>query len=208
MFYIADDDDDCQECEEILEALEQIDGEVDQFGIDFVKIASSEAAAKYNVVNIPSLLYFRKQVPMLYDGDLHQVDRVLQWLTSQDVFEIKNEIEEVNRKMLDKLLEENEFLAVYFCKFPTKFDPIKPMPKTVNWNDDSRLIAILSFISDEKSAESRAVLDKLENIDSETDNLDITFVKMQDSRYARKWGVTKLPAIVYFRKRFPSIFRG
>lgn len=59
--------------------------------------------------------YFRKQVPMLYDGDLHQHDRILTWLTSQDVFEIKNEIEEVNRKMLDKLLEENEFLAVYFC---------------------------------------------------------------------------------------------
>ncbi|CAH0703030.1 unnamed protein product [Spodoptera exigua] len=169
------DDDDCPECEEILESLEQIDGEVDQFGIDFVKIASQEAAATYNIVNIPSLVYFRKQIPMLYDGDLHQVDRILQWLTSQDVFEIKNEIEEVNRKMLDKLLEENEFLAVYFY---------------------------------EKSAESRAVLDKLENIDSETDNLDITFVKMQDPRYARKWGVTKLPAIVYFRKRFPSIYRG
>ncbi|XP_014370434.2 uncharacterized protein LOC106720321 isoform X3 [Papilio machaon] len=169
------DDEDCPECEEILEALEQIDGEVDQYGIDFVKIANVEAAAKYNVVNIPSLVYFRKRVPMLYDGDLHHVDKVLQWLTSQDVFEIKNEIEEVNRKMLDKLLEENEFLAVYFY---------------------------------EKSMESRAVLDKLENIDSETDNLDITFVKMQDPRYARKWGVTKLPAIVYFRKRFPSIYRG
>lgn len=52
------------------------------------------------------------------------------------------------------------------------------------------------------------MLDELENIDSETDNLDITFVKMEDPRYARKWGVTKLPAIVYFRKRFPSIYRG
>lgn len=48
----------------------------------------------------------------------------------------------------------------------------------------------------------------LEKIDGETDNLDITFVKMADPRYARKWGVTKLPAIVYFRKRFPSIYRG
>lgn len=38
--------------------------------------------------------------------------------------------------------------------------------------------------------------------------MDITFVKMADPRYARKWGVTKLPAIVYFRKRFPSIYRG
>ncbi|XP_047528762.1 uncharacterized protein LOC125065277 isoform X3 [Vanessa atalanta] len=169
------DEEDCPECQDILESLEQIDGEVDQFGIDFVKIASPESAAKYNIINIPSLVYFRKQTPMFYDGDLHQVDRVLQWLTSQEVFELKNEIEEVNRKMLDKLLEENEFLAVYFY---------------------------------ENTAESRAVLDKLEKIDSETDNLDITFVKMHDPRYARKWGVTKLPAIVYFRKRFPSIYRG
>ncbi|XP_070499226.1 uncharacterized protein hlk isoform X3 [Chironomus tepperi] len=169
-------DEDCAECEEILEELENIDGEADMFGIDFVKIASLEAAHKYEVTNIPSLVYFRKQVPMLYDGDLHQYDKVLAWLTSQDVFEIKNEIEEVNRKMLDKLLDENEFLTVYF--FEHDHD------------------------------ESAAALEKLETIDSETDNLDITFVKMADSRYARKWGVTKLPALVYFRKRFPSIYRG
>lgn len=31
---------------------------------------------------------------------------------------------------------------------------------------------------------------------------------MADPRYARKWGVTQLPAIVYFRRRFPSIYRG
>lgn len=134
MVYIADDDDDCAECEEILEALEEIDGEVDQYGIDFVKIASHEAAATYNVVNIPSLVYFRKQIPMLYDGDLHQVDRVLQWLTSQDVFEIKNEIEEVNRKMLDKLLEENEFLAVYFCKLSNKSQSFRLVKIIFNLN--------------------------------------------------------------------------
>ncbi|CRK96270.1 CLUMA_CG009693, isoform B [Clunio marinus] len=169
-------DEDCSECEEILEELENIDGEADMFGIDFVKIASLEAAHKYEVTTIPSLVYFRKQMPMLYDGDLHQYDKVLSWLTSQDVFELKNEIEEVNRKMLDKLLEENEFLTVYFFEYDHD--------------------------------ESATALEKLENIDSETDNLDITFVKMADSRYARKWGVTKLPALVYFRKRFPSIYRG
>lgn len=65
---------------------------------------------------IPFTLH-RKQVPVLYDGDMHQHDKVITWLTSQDVFEIKNEIEEVNRKMLDKLLEENEFLSVFFCEF-------------------------------------------------------------------------------------------
>ncbi|XP_068148162.1 uncharacterized protein hlk isoform X2 [Drosophila tropicalis] len=169
-------DDDCAECEEILEELEEIDGEADMFGIDFVKIASIEAAKKYEIVNIPSLVYFRKQVPVLYDGDMHQHDKVITWLTSQDVFEIKNEIEEVNRKMLDKLLEENEFLSVFFYEH--------------------------------NQPDSTASLEKLENIDSETDNLDITFVKMADSRYAKKWGVTKLPAMVYFRRRFPSIYRG
>ncbi|XP_064542445.1 uncharacterized protein hlk isoform X8 [Drosophila montana] len=169
-------DDDCAECEEILEDLEEIDGEADMFGIDFVKIASVEAAKKYDVVNIPSLVYFRKQVPVLYDGDMHQHDKVITWLTSQDVFEIKNEIEEVNRKMLDKLLEENEFISVFFYEH--------------------------------NQPDSIASLEKLENIDSETDNLDITFVKMADSRYAKKWGVTKLPAMVYFRRRFPSIYRG
>lgn len=56
----------------------------------------------------------------LFLGDLHDEEKVLAWLTSQDVFEIKNEIEEVNRKMLDKLLEENEFMAVYFCKYSDK----------------------------------------------------------------------------------------
>ncbi|KAH8299820.1 hypothetical protein KR044_006425 [Drosophila immigrans] len=189
-------DDDCSECEEILEELEEIDGEADMFGIDFVKIASVEAAKTYEIVNIPSLVYFRlvatlkyyllililillfhsKQVPVLYDGDMHQHDKVITWLTSQDVFEIKNEIEEVNRKMLDKLLEENEFLSVFFYEH--------------------------------NQVDSAAALEKLENIDSETDNLDITFVKMADSRYAKKWGVTKLPAMVYFRRRFPSIYRG
>ncbi|XP_034479310.1 uncharacterized protein LOC117785421 isoform X9 [Drosophila innubila] len=169
-------DDDCAECEEILEDLEEIDGEADMFGIDFVKIASVEAAKKYEIVNIPSLVYFRKQVPVLYDGDMHQHDKVITWLTSQDVFEIKNEIEEVNRKMLDKLLEENEFISVFFYEH--------------------------------NQVDSTAALEKLENIDSETDNLDITFVKMADSRYAKKWGVTKLPAMVYFRRRFPSIYRG
>lgn len=81
-----------------------------------VKIADPEAAARHNIINSPTLVFFRKRVPLLYDGDLSDEQKVLAWLTAQDVFEIKNEIEEVNRKMLDKLLDENEFLAVYFCK--------------------------------------------------------------------------------------------
>lgn len=99
-----------------MEQLEEIDGEADLFGIDFVKICSADAAAQHGLHSLPALMYFRKKIPMVYDGDLTQADRVLDWLTSQDVFEIKNEIEEVNRKMFEKLLEENEFVTVCFCK--------------------------------------------------------------------------------------------
>ncbi|XP_056632332.1 uncharacterized protein LOC130442335 isoform X1 [Diorhabda sublineata] len=169
-------DEDCPECDMILEHLEEIDNEADLFGIDFVKICSAQAAAEQGLHTLPALMYFRKKKPMVYDGDLSQADRVLEWLTSQDVFEIKNEIEEVNKKMLEKLLEENEYVTVFFYEL--------------------------------NSEDSKLILEKLENIDSETDNFDITFVKMADARYARKWGVTNLPAIVYFRRRFPSIYRG
>jgi len=33
-------------------------------------------------------------------------------------------------------------------------------------------------------------------------------VKINDPKYARKYGIAQLPAVVYFRKKFPSIFRG
>ena len=47
----------------------------------------------------------------------------------QDVFETKDEIEEVNRKLLEKLLDENEFVAVYFCKFSFHRSLIKESTK-------------------------------------------------------------------------------
>ncbi len=84
-----------------------------------IKVNDDAAAHKYNVHSYPTLAYFRKQSPILYDGDLLDEEKVLKWLTSNDVFELKDEIEEVNRKMLDKLLNDNDFVAVYFCEYRT-----------------------------------------------------------------------------------------
>lgn len=52
------------------------------------------------------------------------------------------------------------------------------------------------------------ILDELERVDQEATNLDIIFVRIDDTKYAKKWGVTKIPALVYFRRKFPSIYRG
>lgn len=63
--------------------------------------------------------------------------------------------------------------------------------------------------SDEKGCyDCEEVLKELERIDDDADNLDIMFVKIRDPRYARKYGITNFPALVFFRKRFPSMYRG
>ena len=108
-------DDDCLECPDVLAELEEIDDELDVFGIDFVKVNDQRAFDKWDVHTVPQLAFFRKKEPIFYDGDLMDEQKVLEWLTSDEIFELKDEIEEVNKKMLDKLLSENDYVTVYFC---------------------------------------------------------------------------------------------
>lgn len=61
-------EDDCDDCDRALKELENIDDEADVFGIDFVKINSLPAAAKYDITTFPSLAYFRKGKATIYDG--------------------------------------------------------------------------------------------------------------------------------------------
>lgn len=167
---------DCEQCLVDLKELEDIDEEADLFGIGFVKVSDPVAAHKWGVHNIPALAYFRKGTPVYYEGSLSDAEGVLDWLTSQDMIELKNEIEEVNKKMLDKLLQENDFISIYFY--------------------------------DDECPTCDEILRGLELIDDEVERLDILFVKINDPRYARKYGVKVLPTLTYFRKRFPTVFRG
>ena len=75
-------------------------------------------------------------------------------------------------------------------------------------NNNAPLSSNSAVDSAERCASCERVLEGLERIDHETDSLDITFVKINDHRYAKKYGVNKLPALVYFRRKFPSIYRG
>ena len=75
-------------------------------------------------------------------------------------------------------------------------------------NNNAPLSSNSAVDSAERCASCERVLEGLERIDHETDSLDVTFVKINDHRYAKKYGVNKLPALVYFRRKFPSIYRG
>lgn len=49
-------------------------------------------------------------------GDLQNEESVLEWLIDDDNRELADEIEEVNSRMLERLLDESLLLAVFFCK--------------------------------------------------------------------------------------------
>lgn len=48
--------------------LENIDDEADQLGIGFVKINDEELAEEYNLGALPALVYYRHQIPIIYEG--------------------------------------------------------------------------------------------------------------------------------------------
>lgn len=97
----------------VLEELEKIDDDCDKHGIQFVKIDDKRASKDFGIEDIPAIVYFEKQVPNVYNGDLMNEDEILQWLLSQLE---KDEIEDVTDEMLDRLVKEGKTLAVLFCK--------------------------------------------------------------------------------------------
>lgn len=105
-----------------------------------VKIQDPQLAKRYSIKTFPALVYFRNGNPLLYEGwttnstwtrirhssnlwlnvlflgDLQNEESVLEWLIDDDNRELADEIEEVNSRMLERLLDESLLLAVFFCK--------------------------------------------------------------------------------------------
>lgn len=52
----------------------------------------------------------------LMSGDLMDEENVLDFLTSLEAMDRPDRIEEVNAKILGKIVEDTEFVAVLFCK--------------------------------------------------------------------------------------------
>lgn len=52
------------------------------------------------------------------------------------------------------------------------------------------------------------VLEELENIDDDTDRIGVSFVKTQDLKVAERYGVTSVPALLYFEHQVPTVYEG
>jgi hypothetical protein len=52
-------------------------------------------------------------VPNVFDGDISAEEEVLDWLIEMKV---ESHIERITRPILENMVEEVQYLAVYFCK--------------------------------------------------------------------------------------------
>lgn len=164
-----------EESNEILEALEDIDDDLDEKNIRFVKNCEAQVAEEYGIEQVPSLVVFRRGIPSMFEGNLMEEDDVLAWI--MDEIAGDNRVEVVTDAMLDKLIKKRKHVAVFFY--------------------------------DKKSPKSHVALQALEQIDDDIKNHpDMHMVKLDDTDEALEYGLTDLPALLFFDEGVPGIFPG
>jgi len=186
--------------------LENIDDEADELGIAFVKIQDDVLADEYNLDSLPALVYYRNQIPIVFDGDLTNEEDVLEWLISNKSTagddDGDDEIESVSSKALWTLVDSVDSLAVLFCKL-----------LIIVYNYDSMLTKVCSscanvFDTVDNSPLSQAALRDLENIDDDCNREGIQFVKTDDKKAVKDFGIDTIPSLVYFEEKIPNLYDG
>lgn len=94
--------------------MENIDDDLSKEDIVLVRMDNDDEAKEYGIDHLPTLVYFEDKLPSIYEGDLMNEDEVLQWLILQKT---SSTIEEVTDEILEDLIEEHEYVVVYFSKF-------------------------------------------------------------------------------------------
>ena len=86
--------------------LEEIDDELDDFGISLVTTEDIKyAASVLKVKHFPSLGMFRNGHFKVYEGSLKvNVRELLSWMVDKGTLEIQGRIEQVNEKMLRRYI--------------------------------------------------------------------------------------------------------
>lgn len=111
------DKSDCKKSAKALMELENIDDEADQLGIAFVKINDEDLAKEYSLGELPKLVYYRNQIPIIYEGSLSKEEDVLEWLIENKATGDDDDvIEDVSGRTLQTLIGNADRLAVFFCK--------------------------------------------------------------------------------------------
>ncbi|UYV76045.1 hypothetical protein LAZ67_13002325 [Cordylochernes scorpioides] len=168
----------------ILTELENIDDEMEEMEVKFVKLGNG--GASHGIEHLPAVAFFKKGTPTVYEGDLMEEEDLLDWFITQLE---PNRIEEVTANALDRLVRQNEHVAVLFSH--------------------AQSCPVTGMCPDQRQSEECATaLRRLEQIDDETDEEHIVFVKTEDPKAASKHRVQSLPQLVFFEHSIPYPYTG
>ena len=161
----------------ILSRLENIDDDCKSNDIIFVKVGDEKEVAKLGMDDSPNLVYYENGIPNLYDGSLGDESIVLEWLITQ---RNSASIEDVTDELLRSIVEEHEFVAVYFS----------------------------GLCADEDQDECDLVRDELEKIDHILDDHGIVFVATHELEVAKEYHIKRFPALGLFKNEEFVLFEG
>ncbi|KAK5966591.1 Thioredoxin domain-containing protein, partial [Trichostrongylus colubriformis] len=75
----------CPSCSEALSEVEEIDDDIEATGyVQVVKTDDRSVARDLGIVTFPSLVYYRRKNPILYDGEFKDSEEVLRWIRSHE----------------------------------------------------------------------------------------------------------------------------
>ena len=106
-------DEQSDETEEILRNLEEIDDDLDEKGVLFVKVGEAQAAIEYGIEERPTLVVFEKGIPSLYEQeDFKDSQHILKWIMGE--FSGEDTVEAVTDSMLDMMIAKQRHVAAFF----------------------------------------------------------------------------------------------
>ena len=106
-------DEQSEESEEILSHLEEIDDDLDEKGILFVKVNEASAAIEYGIEERPTLVTFERGIPNVYEGsNFKDAQHILEWIAGDVLGE--DTVEKVTDSMLDMMIAKHQHVAACF----------------------------------------------------------------------------------------------
>ena len=130
--------------ESFVKQMETLDDDMDNISVPLVKISDESKSLQFGLDKLPAIVYFKNQIPGLYDGDLTDTKGVLEWLTSRKT---ENNIQLVSDTILEDVVDKFPYVACLFTGVCAENDQDCQDHLEVNKKNNKILFLFFLFIS-------------------------------------------------------------
>ena len=107
IFYDNDHDDD----NAFVQKMEEFDDDLDEISVPLVKISDQNKALQFGLDETPALIYFKREIPGIYDGPMGDYKNILKWIKTRKTGDF---IQLVSETMLEDIIEKFPYVATFF----------------------------------------------------------------------------------------------